>query len=78
MSKIFILNNLNSLLLTNFKKKVDQADPPFPRPVAHWWYGCSNVPSTFSQSGNVQVDPDRSDLNHNDNDVGDFGLGAGK
>ncbi|XP_055602632.1 matrix metalloproteinase-14 isoform X2 [Uranotaenia lowii] len=26
---------------------VDQSDPPFPRPVAHWWYGCKNTPSTF-------------------------------
>ncbi|XP_063700125.1 matrix metalloproteinase-14 isoform X2 [Culicoides brevitarsis] len=37
---------------------VDQADPPFPRPVAHWWYGCSNVPATFSQSaGNDYPSP---------------------
>nr|XP_019556503.1 matrix metalloproteinase-14 isoform X4 [Aedes albopictus] len=26
---------------------IDQSDPPFPRPVAHWWYGCKNTPSTF-------------------------------
>uniref|UniRef100_A0A336MF57 CSON000784 protein n=1 Tax=Culicoides sonorensis TaxID=179676 RepID=A0A336MF57_CULSO len=49
---------------------IDQADPPFPRPVAHWWYGCSNVPATFTQSGNVKQDPnsDSRDTNHNDVD----------
>ncbi|XP_065370544.1 stromelysin-3 isoform X3 [Calliphora vicina] len=25
---------------------VDSADPPFPRPSAHWWFGCKNTPST--------------------------------
>lgn len=53
---------------------MDQADPAFPRPVAHWWYGCSNVPATFSQSGNVKQEP--HDSGHNDVD-GSF-LDAGK
>ncbi|XP_035785470.1 stromelysin-3-like isoform X4 [Anopheles albimanus] len=30
---------------------VDQSDPPFPRPTAHWWYGCKNTPSTFNTLG---------------------------
>lgn len=34
---------------------IDQSDPPFPRPVAHWWYGCKNTPSTFDTLGNVKA-----------------------
>ncbi|XP_049547028.1 matrix metalloproteinase-14 isoform X3 [Anopheles darlingi] len=30
---------------------VDQSDPPFPRPTAHWWYGCKNTPTTFNTLG---------------------------
>ncbi|XP_055920666.1 matrix metalloproteinase-14 isoform X4 [Eupeodes corollae] len=30
---------------------VDSADPPFPRPSAHWWFGCKNVPSSFNSLG---------------------------
>ncbi|XP_049307228.1 matrix metalloproteinase-14 isoform X1 [Bactrocera dorsalis] len=29
---------------------VDAANPPFPRPSAHWWFGCKNVPSS---TGNI-------------------------
>ncbi|XP_017061889.1 stromelysin-3 isoform X2 [Drosophila ficusphila] len=25
---------------------VDSATPPFPRPTAHWWFGCKNTPSS--------------------------------
>ncbi|XP_030377643.1 stromelysin-3 isoform X2 [Scaptodrosophila lebanonensis] len=25
---------------------VDSAVPPFPRPTAHWWFGCKNTPSS--------------------------------
>ncbi|KRF97984.1 uncharacterized protein Dwil_GK21871, isoform C [Drosophila willistoni] len=25
---------------------VDTATPPFPRPTAHWWFGCKNTPSS--------------------------------
>ncbi|XP_054736935.1 matrix metalloproteinase-14 isoform X2 [Anastrepha obliqua] len=25
---------------------IDAANPPFPRPSAHWWFGCKNVPSS--------------------------------
>ncbi|XP_035785461.1 stromelysin-3-like isoform X1 [Anopheles albimanus] len=35
---------------------VDQSDPPFPRPTAHWWYGCKNTPSTFNTLGNVRLE----------------------
>lgn len=28
---------------------IDQADPAFPRPTAHWWFGCKNSPSQFSE-----------------------------
>jgi matrix metalloproteinase-14 (membrane-inserted) len=34
---------------------VDQADPPFPRPTNHWWFGCANSPSLFS--GNL-IEPE--------------------
>ncbi|XP_053675334.1 matrix metalloproteinase-14-like [Anopheles nili] len=34
---------------------VDPSDPPFPRPTAHWWYGCKNTPSTFNTLGNVRL-----------------------
>lgn len=34
-------------------QQVDAANPPFPRPVAHWWYGCRNVQATFSSLGRV-------------------------
>uniref|UniRef100_A0A7G3AQ15 Putative matrix metalloproteinase-19 isoform x1 n=1 Tax=Lutzomyia longipalpis TaxID=7200 RepID=A0A7G3AQ15_LUTLO len=30
---------------------VDAADPPFPRPTAHWWFGCKNVPASFGSLG---------------------------
>ncbi|CAO1439363.1 unnamed protein product [Diamesa hyperborea] len=32
---------------------VDAADPVFPRPTAHWWFGCKNSPSQFS--GNFEL-----------------------
>ncbi|XP_054090615.1 matrix metalloproteinase-14 isoform X3 [Zeugodacus cucurbitae] len=28
---------------------VDAANPPFPRPSAHWWFGCKNVPSSTDE-----------------------------
>lgn len=37
---------------------MDQADPPFPRPTAHWWFGCKNSPSQFS--GNI-IEKERHD-----------------
>jgi len=27
------------------KFKVDDGDPPFPRPAGYWWFGCENSPS---------------------------------
>ncbi|XP_059614020.1 matrix metalloproteinase-14 isoform X2 [Phlebotomus argentipes] len=30
---------------------VDAADPPFPRPTAHWWFGCKNIPASFGSLG---------------------------
>ncbi|XP_058053463.1 matrix metalloproteinase-14 isoform X1 [Anopheles bellator] len=35
---------------------VDQSDPAFPRPTAHWWFGCKNTPSTFNTLGNVRLE----------------------
>lgn len=34
-------------------QQVDAADPTFPRPTAHWWFGCKNSPSQFS--GNMEL-----------------------
>lgn len=39
--------------LIKFLRQVDAADPPFPRPTAHWWFGCKNTPSQFS--GNMEL-----------------------
>ncbi|XP_037046819.1 matrix metalloproteinase-14 isoform X1 [Bradysia coprophila] len=49
---------------------VDDANPPFPRPTAHWWFGCSNVPSAFDSLGNV-IASDNTDK-ETDHDVGDI------
>lgn len=35
-------------------QQVDAADPAFPRPTAHWWFGCKNSPSQFS--GNIELE----------------------
>ncbi|XP_058465881.1 matrix metalloproteinase-14 isoform X2 [Malaya genurostris] len=42
---------------------VDQSDPPFPRPVAHWWYGCKNAPSTFDTLDGTDERPPGDDYN---------------
>ncbi|XP_055700592.1 matrix metalloproteinase-2 isoform X4 [Phlebotomus papatasi] len=55
---------------------VDAADPPFPRPLAHWWFGCKNVPASFGSLGNVIADPEHSYSSHDDID-GDFLMDAG-
>uniref|UniRef100_A0A1Q3FMU4 Putative matrix metalloproteinase n=1 Tax=Culex tarsalis TaxID=7177 RepID=A0A1Q3FMU4_CULTA len=47
---------------------IDQSDPAFPRPVAHWWYGCKNSPSTFDSIGNIKTLKKEEDLHHNDAD----------
>ncbi|XP_061497686.1 matrix metalloproteinase-14 isoform X5 [Anopheles gambiae] len=52
---------------------VDQSDPPFPRPTAHWWYGCKNTPSTFNTLGNVRLQ--KSD--EHPYDIGDLAQDAG-
>ncbi|KAM7344269.1 matrix metalloproteinase 1 isoform 2-T4 [Cochliomyia hominivorax] len=49
---------------------VDSADPPFPRPSAHWWFGCKNTPST---TGNIvdnsqETELHESSFNDYDND----------
>lgn len=54
--------------------QVDQSDPPFPRPTAHWWYGCKNTPSTFNTLGNVRLQ--KSD--EHPYDIGDLAQDAGK
>lgn len=56
--------------------QVDAADPPFPRPLAHWWFGCKNVPASFGSLGNVIADPEHSYSSHDDID-GDFLMDAG-
>lgn len=48
--------------------KVDAVDPPFPRPTAHWWFGCKNTPSSFNTLGNVVEEEDPL----NSVDVGDL------
>lgn len=54
------VHGLNNKKLINFpSKQIDQADPPFPRPTAHWWFGCKNSPSQFS--GNIELPKDGSD-----------------
>ncbi|XP_055530959.1 matrix metalloproteinase-14 isoform X2 [Wyeomyia smithii] len=42
---------------------VDVSDPPFPRPVAHWWYGCKNTPSTFNTLAETDERPAGDDYN---------------
>lgn len=42
---------------------IDQSDPPFPRPVAHWWYGCKNTPSTFDTLAGTDERPAGDDYN---------------
>lgn len=44
---------INKLYLTFNTQQVDAADPAFPRPTAHWWFGCKNSPSQFS--GNIEL-----------------------
>ncbi|XP_059614019.1 matrix metalloproteinase-14 isoform X1 [Phlebotomus argentipes] len=55
---------------------VDAADPPFPRPTAHWWFGCKNIPASFGSLGNVIADPEHT---HGAHDVidDDFLMDAG-
>lgn len=70
---------IKQILNFKFKKKnfnqVDAANPPFPRPVAHWWYGCQNIPATFSSLGNhLTVQPSNSDSG----DVDDLVFDAGR
>ncbi|XP_034477847.1 matrix metalloproteinase-14 isoform X2 [Drosophila innubila] len=44
---------------------VDTATPPFPRPTAHWWFGCKNTPSSTAvgdhQSNDEPVEPEYSE-----------------
>ncbi|XP_062543183.1 matrix metalloproteinase-14-like isoform X3 [Armigeres subalbatus] len=42
---------------------IDQTDPPFPRPVAHWWYGCKNTPTTFDTLAGSDERPAADDYN---------------
>ncbi|XP_055920661.1 matrix metalloproteinase-19 isoform X1 [Eupeodes corollae] len=60
---------------------VDSADPPFPRPSAHWWFGCKNVPSSFNSLGNFISNSDEAVVDHNesssyDNDDLNYDAGA--
>ncbi|XP_017867316.1 PREDICTED: matrix metalloproteinase-14 isoform X3 [Drosophila arizonae] len=44
---------------------VDTATPPFPRPTAHWWFGCKNTPSSTAvgdnQSNDEPFEPEMSE-----------------
>lgn len=57
---------------------MDSATPPFPRPTAHWWFGCKNTPSS---TGNIVEDSDNefeqqnSQIPHADDGNGDFDAG---
>ncbi|XP_055315520.1 matrix metalloproteinase-14 isoform X2 [Sitodiplosis mosellana] len=46
---------------------VDAANPPFPRPVAHWWYGCQNIPATFSSLAGTDERPAHDDYSGSGN-----------
>lgn len=58
--------------------QVDAANPPFPRPTAHWWYGCQNVASTFNNLGEIQAGPTEHLESGTDADVGDLVFDAGE
>ncbi|SPP75687.1 blast:Matrix metalloproteinase-14 [Drosophila guanche] len=57
---------------------VDTATPAFPRPTAHWWFGCKNTPSS---TGNIVEGSDseyeqHSMVSHADDGNSDFDLDA--
>lgn len=58
---------------------MDTANPPFPRPTAHWWFGCKNTPSSTGNivDENPNESEQRSQLN-NDEGFGDSDLEAGE
>lgn len=53
---------LSQISNENFPQQVDAADPSFPRPTAHWWFGCKNSPSQFSGS-NSNMELNRENAN---------------
>lgn len=56
-------------------KQVDSANPAFPRPSAHWWFGCQSVPATFNSLGMILAsEPSSVDSG----DVDDLGFDAGE
>ena len=50
-----------------FALKIDQADPPFPRPAGFWWFGCSQnegiVPDNILPQSNGDGSGDGSEGN---------------
>ncbi|XP_017838083.1 matrix metalloproteinase-14 isoform X2 [Drosophila busckii] len=48
---------------------VDTATPPFPRPTAHWWFGCKNTPSSTAvgdnQTNDEAVEPEMAERTGN-------------
>ena len=55
-----------------FAFKVDDGDPPFPRPAGYWWFGCETSSQQLRQNDtrtvvNIQSDQ-RSDVPLRDND----------
>ena len=75
-----------SVLVTNMfsSAKVDDGDPPFPRPAGYWWFGCERQSQQLRQNDsqavvNIQRDQ-RSDVpfRHSDSyDVSSEMLDAG-
>lgn len=61
------LHATNMSLLHFFRKQVDAADPPFPRPIAHWWFGCKT-------SGNMEIE-DHKTKSNTDDIYGNFDAG---
>lgn len=61
------------LLINFFIIQVDAANPPFPRPTAHWWFGCKNAQAS-GEKGNMFEEQ----INSNSNIVEDTILDAGK
>lgn len=64
----FCINDKINQFFFRKYQKVDQADPAFPRPTSHWWFGCST-------KGNVIYEDQRPP---NSEDVGDLILDAGE
>lgn len=54
---------------------IDEANPAFPRPIAYWWFGCTNTPSTFERT---ELAEDGDDERENTNDLLDDSSNQGR